>query len=335
MLAPGRSQSQPIGESSQGPSFGRRTQSELTLHVPTPVYPPPTVTTASPVPRASAPSPAPTEIIPADLTQEEIAEEIQRGGIKVRDFAYESVPVTERAPELFDPILAWNHYEVALSNPDPGRNPVSGRSLRRLLDLGWVAEAADGMRWFKKDREALEAFDSRPQYPWKAFNLAKPKKEELREVATARFQHINADQLLPAFVNRGMGGLAAMFRRRREEIARYEKRTADDSGSDEDPELSPRLKKRRLSTGASAFSQSQPRPVQHVPVALVNGKPPQQFPAGRPLVNSPRPQPPPSAAPLGRSLQRQPSMASVSSMHPTDLLSRSDSRTQLTQGAES
>ena len=32
LLAPGRTRSQPIGESSQGPSYGRRTQSESSLN---------------------------------------------------------------------------------------------------------------------------------------------------------------------------------------------------------------------------------------------------------------------------------------------------------------
>lgn len=37
LLAPGRTRSQPIGESSQGPSCGRRTQSENSLNVPAPM----------------------------------------------------------------------------------------------------------------------------------------------------------------------------------------------------------------------------------------------------------------------------------------------------------
>ena len=37
LLAPGRTRSQPIGESSQGPSYGRRTQSESSLNVPVPM----------------------------------------------------------------------------------------------------------------------------------------------------------------------------------------------------------------------------------------------------------------------------------------------------------
>ncbi|KAF9222134.1 hypothetical protein BS17DRAFT_193802 [Gyrodon lividus] len=334
MLTRGRTLSEPAGESSPGPSFGRRTQSELSLDIPMPVCRPPPADNATPDQSTSAPSPAPTEIIPVDLTQEEIVEDIQRSGFKVRDFAYEdSVLIEQRAPELFDPVLAWNVYEAMLENPDPTRNPLNGRHLRRLLDIGWVSEEADGERWLPKDREALEKFDSQPHYPWKAFKLTKPEKEELREVATARFQWVNADQLLPQFVNRGMSRRAAIFRR----PCAYPKRRSDDPESDEDPELSPRSKKRRLSTGATPPVETQPTPSQHkhTPLSLVNGRPPQQFPAGQPSDSSPSPPYPPTAPlhqpVLSHSLQRQVSVACVSSPRPSEL-PRSDSRTVLPQG---
>jgi hypothetical protein len=306
----------------------------LSVDIPLPVYrPPPAADNAAPEQSTSAPSPAPTEIIPADLTQEEIVEDIQCGGIKVRDFAYEnSVPIEQRAPELFDPVLAWNLYEVALENPDTRRNPLIGRHLRRLLDIGWVSEATEGERWLQKDREALEKFDSRPHYPWKVFKLTKPQKEELRDVATTRFQWVNADQLLPQFVNRGMSRLAAAFRRPRSHL---QKRPSDDSiASEQDLELSPRSKKRRVSTGTIPSVETQPTSSQHTPLSLVNGKPPQQFPAGQPsdsfssYLHLPTlHQPVPS-----RPLQRQLSMATVPSPRPSNL-PRSDSLTTLAQSA--
>ncbi|KIK95399.1 hypothetical protein PAXRUDRAFT_827061 [Paxillus rubicundulus Ve08.2h10] len=332
MLAPGRTCSQPIGESSPGTLFGRRTQSELSLDIPMPVYvPTPEADNVAPDQSTSAPSPAPTEIIPADLTQEEIVEDITRSGFKVRDFAFEdSVPVEQRAPELFDPVLAWDFYETALEKSD-SRNPLNGRHLSRLVGLGWVSEEVDGERWLPKDREALEEFDSRPHYPWKAFKLTQPEKEELRDVATARFQWVNTDQL-PQFVNRGR--LAAVSRRSRS----HQKRPPADGSteSDQEPEPSPRSKKRRLSTGEKPPVDSQPPPIQHdTPLSLVNGKPPQQSPAGQPSDTFLSPSHPPTAPSqpgLSRSLQRQLSIASVSSPRPSDL-SRLDSRTTLTQGA--
>ncbi|KAF9236145.1 hypothetical protein BU15DRAFT_77245 [Melanogaster broomeanus] len=334
MLVPVRTRSQPIGESSQGPSFGRRRQSELSIDIPLPVYRPPLAVDNAPQEQStSSPSPAPTEIIPTDLTQEEIVEDIQRSGIKVRDFAYENtVPVEQRAPELFDPVLAWNLYEVALENPDPRRSPVIGRHLRRLLGIGWVSEETEGERWLQKDREALEKFDSRPHYPWKVLKLTKPQKEDLRDVATARFQWVNADQLLPQFVNRGMSRLAAAFRRPR---SHQPKRPTDDSTAPEqDSGLSPRTKKRRLSNSVTPSDETQPTSSQHTPLPLVSGKPPQQFPAGQPSDSFPSslhpptlPQPVPS-----HSLPRQLSMATVPSSRPSDH-PRSDSPIALAQSA--
>ncbi|KAI9463114.1 hypothetical protein HD554DRAFT_2175605 [Boletus coccyginus] len=277
---------------------------------------------------ASPPSPVATEILSPDLTQEEIVVDIQQSGIRVRDFAYEqSVPVDQCASELFDPILGWHVYEAVLENPNPERNPLNGRHLRRLLTLGWVSEEADGHRWLKKDREALEKFDSRPRYPWRAFNLTKPKKDDLREVATSRFQWVNAEQLIPQFVNCGLSRVTPAPRGSRYVAAQYQKRHANDATeTEEDPEDPHQLKKRRLSTGTElAVSGSQPTSSSpaHFPLTLVNGKPPQQFPAGRPSDSPPRRAPLPTQGALSRSLQRHLSMTSVSSP---------DSRTTLTQG---
>ncbi|KIK19363.1 hypothetical protein PISMIDRAFT_683225 [Pisolithus microcarpus 441] len=128
MAAPARSHSEPTAESSQGPSFGRRTQSEISLCVPAPVYPSTDTDNLTSIQRAAAPSPVPTEIIPMDLTPEDIVEDTQRMGIKVRDFVYEPIPQAQLAPELFDPIMAYNYYEDALANTDPQRPPCSGRN---------------------------------------------------------------------------------------------------------------------------------------------------------------------------------------------------------------
>ncbi|KAH0835526.1 hypothetical protein J3R83DRAFT_9215 [Lanmaoa asiatica] len=312
LLAPGRTRSQPIGESRQGPSYGRRTQSESSLSVPPPM----------PVPRS------PPAADNAISHKKKSFVDIQQSGIKVCDFAHEkSLPVEQCAPELFDPILAWHVYEAVLENSNPERSALNGRYLRRLLDLDWVSEEEDGHRWLKKDREALEKFDSRPHYPWKALNLTKPKKDDLKEVATSRFQWVNAEQLVPQFVNRRISRFAAVFRGSRSTAIRYQKRPANDATeTEEKPETSPRSKKRRLSIGAEsvAFGKSARSKF------AFNGKPPQQFPAGHLSDSPPRPAPLQTQGALNRSLQRQLSMTSFSSQYSTDL-SRTDSRTTLTQ----
>ncbi|KAF8435331.1 hypothetical protein L210DRAFT_952116 [Boletus edulis BED1] len=324
-----RAHSQPI-ESSQGPSYGRRTQSEGSLNVPVPVpmlRTPPVADNAASEQPASVPSPVPTEIIPPDLTQEEIVIDIQQMGIKVRDFAYEAFPVELRAPELFDPILGWDCYEAVLDNPSPKRSPLNGKQLRRLLDLGWVSEAVDGYRWEEKDREALEKFDSRPHHPWKALSLTKPKTHDLRDVATSRFQWVNAEHLALQFVNRGFSRVAGVLRGSRQASEQYQKRQANDATAREkDPEVPPRLKKRRLSIGAESTasgSQHAPSPSAQFPLTLVDGKPPQQFPAGHPSDRPPRLSPLPTQGALGRSLQPHLSVMTTSSPDPRTTLTQS------------
>ncbi|KIM55685.1 hypothetical protein SCLCIDRAFT_1220967 [Scleroderma citrinum Foug A] len=376
MATPGRSQSLPTAESSQGPSFGRRTQSDTqrSLHVPAPICPPPGTDFTTQM--ASAPSPAPTEIIPVDLTADEIVQDIQQMGIKVRDFAYENMPLDQRAPELFDPIMAWNQYEDALTNTDARRNAFSGRSMRRLLDLGWISEALDGSRWQKKDRDALEEFDSRPHYPWKAFGLPQPKKAKLKEAARARLQFVHVGQWPPEVLARGIARIGGFFRQG--PASTSEKRPVDDGGDDEDGteqqgEGSPRSKKQRTADGTPAVVLVHPPSMQHAPCTLVNGKPPQQFPAGRRPESPSRaagcdsakrtsasPCPdgsrasrpsgkPPKQYPAGYSSEAppRPSLSSsplgrplqrqqtLSAIYTTDHLARSDSRTTLTESAKS
>ncbi|KAH7906728.1 hypothetical protein BJ138DRAFT_1071345 [Hygrophoropsis aurantiaca] len=276
-----RTRSEPLAESSQSGTaqLTRRTQSELLVDIPPPAYP--CREELSQVEPASAPSPAPTEIIPIDLTQEECVEDIQRQGIKVRDFAYESVPLEKRAPELFDPLLAWSQYETAVTHPNPNRTALLGKTTRRLLDLGWISKD-DEDRWLEKDRDALKEHDSRPTYPWQALKVEKPEKDVLAEVARNRFRELNADQLLPTFIRGGLAKLAGALGRR-DGDAQDKKRAADepagpDTAEDEN-NLSPRSKKRKLFKA----TQSKPAPLPPpIPPVLINGKIPAQYPAGNP-----------------------------------------------------
>ncbi|KAG1729356.1 uncharacterized protein EDB91DRAFT_1228031 [Suillus paluster] len=270
-----RTGSRPTGESSQDTLFDRRTQSVPTLDIPTPgSSTEPLLETQEPPSRSSAPSPAPTEIIPLDLTQEEIVEEIQKMGIKVRDFAHEAVPIPHRAVELFDPLQAWNTYETVISHPVMIRPCLPGKITRRLIDMGWIKKAEEEERWSSKDREALEAYDQRPHYPWRAFNLPKPKREALAKTWRMRFQELTAEQML-ATIARPFSRFRAPF-----EFGGTadKKRGAADEQEGPDEDVSPRTKKRRLEQQEAGSLP--PMPSQ--PPVLINGRPPQQFPAGNP-----------------------------------------------------
>lgn len=270
-----RTGSQIIGESSQDASFGGRTQSVTTLDCPTSeMSREPPMEPEEPPSRSSAPSPAPTEIIPLDLTQEEIVEDIQTMGIKVRDFAHEAVPIPQRAFELFDPLQAWNTYETVISHPSLMRPCLPGKITRRLLDIGWIKKEEEEGRWSDKDREALGDYDKRPHYPWRAYDLPKPKRDALNKTWRTRFQELTAEQM--------MATIAKPFSRLR---APFEfggngdkKRGATDEQDVQDGDLSPRTKKRRLEQQDSASLA--PMPSQ--PPVLINGRPPQQYPAGNP-----------------------------------------------------
>ncbi|KAG1843188.1 hypothetical protein F4604DRAFT_1908461 [Suillus subluteus] len=266
---------QPVGESSQDASFGEQTQSETTLDIPTPVLSrEPPSEPQEPLSRSSAPSPAPTEIIPLDLTQEEIVEEIQKMGIKVRDFAHEAVPIPQRAAELFDPLQAWNTYETVISHPTMMRPCLPGKITRRLLDIGWLKREEEEERWSNKDREALEAYEKRPHYPWRAYNLPKPKREVLAKTWRTRFQEITAEQML-ATISRPFSRFRAPF----DFGGNVEKkRSATDDQEVQDGDVSPRTKKQRLEQQNAASLV----PTLSQPPVLINGRPPQQYPAGNP-----------------------------------------------------
>ncbi|KAG1824929.1 uncharacterized protein BJ212DRAFT_1295973 [Suillus subaureus] len=270
-----RTGSQHIGESSQDASFGGQTQSETTLDIPTPVLSTePSSEPQEPPSRSSAPSPAPTEIIPLDLTQEEIVEEIQKMGIKVRDFGHEAVPIPQRAAELFDPLQAWNTYETVILHPTMMRPCLPGKITRRLLDIGWLKREEEEERWSNKDREALEAYDKRPHYPWRAYNLPKPKRDALAKTWRTRFQEITAEQML-ATIARPFSRFRAPF----EFGGNVEKkRGATDDQEVQDGDVSPRTKKRRLEQQIAASLA----PTLNQPPVLINGRPPQQYPAGNP-----------------------------------------------------
>lgn len=268
-----RTDSQHTGQSSQDASFGGQTQSETTLDTPTPVLREPPSEPQEPPSRSSAPSPAPTEIIPLDLTQEEIVEEIQNMGIKVRDFAYEAVPIPQRAPELFDPLQAWNTYETIISHPSMMRPCLPGKITRRLLDIGWLKREEEEERWSNKDREALDAYDNRPHYPWRAYNLAKPKRDVLAKTWRMRFQDITSEQML-ATIARPFSRFRAPF----ESGGNSEKKRGATDDEVQDGDVSPRTKKRRMEQqGAASLA-----PILSQPPVLINGRPPQQYPAGNP-----------------------------------------------------
>lgn len=133
----------------------------------------------SQIPRAV--SPAPTEILD-DPPVEEILANLKSLGIKIRDFgATEAINTTRQksspATEIFDPYRGIAEFEYRLGFKKATRRPVAGKTLRRLLDLGWITKEEIDERCEEMDMEALREYDERVKkdvregrgvYPWRA-----------------------------------------------------------------------------------------------------------------------------------------------------------------------
>jgi hypothetical protein len=144
-----------------------------------------------------------------DTESQDIIADIQTRSVKVKDFAYappyprpaaplvpvaaagsfarapaptsippESVhtayttttdtPALQPVTEIFDPYTKIAEVDYRWSQ-SLRTYPVPGKSLRRLLDLGWITPAELAARAAPMDLATLEAFDARkPVYPWRS-----------------------------------------------------------------------------------------------------------------------------------------------------------------------
>jgi hypothetical protein len=115
-------------------------------------------------------SPAPTEIA-YDIEQspEERIETLRAAGIKVRDFAYEPMPNSSKAPEVFDPVPYLIAADWHMRNPDKNHGLLSSKALFRLMKMGWLT-LTDVRRYFNPyDYVALAHYNDKPdeqRYPF-------------------------------------------------------------------------------------------------------------------------------------------------------------------------
>ncbi|KAN0118950.1 hypothetical protein V8E52_004722 [Russula decolorans] len=108
-------------------------------------------------------SPAVTEIT-YDISHieqlpEERVETLRAAGIKVRDFAYEPMPNSSKAPEIFDPV------------PYKNRGLLRPKALFRLINMGWLTLTDVGRYFNPYDYIALAHYDDKPdeqRYPFVA-----------------------------------------------------------------------------------------------------------------------------------------------------------------------
>jgi hypothetical protein len=100
--------------------------------------------------------------------------DIQVKGIKVHDFAYSSAvspsaPRLSPIPEIFDQYKGLAEVEYRWKQPRR-TYPIQGKTLSRLIDMGWISQEELSARAAPMDLEELRKHNARqPMYPWKPF----------------------------------------------------------------------------------------------------------------------------------------------------------------------
>lgn len=128
---------------------------------------------------ARAPSPAPTEI--EDPDPDSILADLQALNIKVRDYAFPApapapttpsttakppkvhtpapIPAPTPAVEIFDQYKGIAEFEYRLAQT-PRSIPIAGKTMRRLLEIGWVTPDEAQARLHEMDWAALAEYDA-------------------------------------------------------------------------------------------------------------------------------------------------------------------------------
>jgi len=114
-----------------------------------------------------APSPTPTEIDQPEL--EEHTTRLLAKGIKVRDYAYQPSSTSKPAVEVYDYQRVCAEYDFIMIRA-PRDRPVPGKTLRRLLDLGFISKTEQNARWREMDWEELRRYDTKSShYPSRGY----------------------------------------------------------------------------------------------------------------------------------------------------------------------
>jgi len=134
-----------------------------------------TSTSHCPEPASPAPTEIANDISHIEQSHEERMETLREAGIKVRDFAYEPMPNSDRAPEVFDPMPSLIIADWHMRNPDKNRGLLSSKSLFRLLKIGWLT-LSDIRSFFNPyDYLALAYYNDKPDDQRYPFVVAHPK----------------------------------------------------------------------------------------------------------------------------------------------------------------
>lgn len=92
-------------------------------------------------------------------------EQLQQMGIHARDFGVEPYPNDLKAPEIFDPCIAFLKYGLGVK--------LTIREVRQLTSLGWLTvEQAQAQA--RMSPEEWSSCTCLPEYPWMALNFERP-----------------------------------------------------------------------------------------------------------------------------------------------------------------
>ncbi|KXN92496.1 Cytokinesis protein sepH [Leucoagaricus sp. SymC.cos] len=117
-------------------------------------YPP--YTTSAPATDIAAPLSTPTPQHHADASID-VTTPPTAAAANMHSSLLPAVPLT---PETFDPYRALGEFEYRLRQ-NPRQLPIPGKTLRRLIEIGWITENEAESRCSQEDLDSLEEFDSR------------------------------------------------------------------------------------------------------------------------------------------------------------------------------
>ena len=155
--------STPITPQRVRPNLALDTTDTTSTDRPTSSHPPPEP--VSPVPTEIA-----TDLPTIELTAEEHKASLLAAGIKVRDFAHESVvPNALKAPEVFDPVPSLIAADWHMRNPHKNFGLLTSKALFRLVKIGWLALPEVGRRFSPIELAMLKEYNDLPderRYPF-------------------------------------------------------------------------------------------------------------------------------------------------------------------------
>ena len=109
---------------------------------------------------AQPPSPTPTEL--HDPEPDKQLARLNKMGIKVHDFAFKPTLTAIPATEIYNYQEAFAEYDFII-HQNPRHRPVPGKTLCRLLDLGFIPPLEQS-EWLGMDWDELRKYDARKSH---------------------------------------------------------------------------------------------------------------------------------------------------------------------------